>query len=286
MSGRRSRPTPVSATTEQEAALYDSVVVPRYSSLFAQMLLQQIPDNARATVLDIGCGTGHPTFEVLRRLDDGGRVVGIDRDNALLDIARRKALDLAGKRLFFKVGLAEELEFGDQVFDIVIGNLVMPQLDSPADALAEMKRVLVPSGQLLLTRATEGTFEEVLDMLREVALREDLPSVEQRVEQVAARYPSATAFANQVRAAGFADVEVTEETFRLPFRTAREIFEHPLIGFVGMSEWRWIAGLDDGGRRVIEDVAKSLDTYFAGGPLSLTVRGCLVSARSPRALGG
>ena len=286
MSGRRSRPTPVSATTEQEAALYDSVVVPRYSSLFAQMLLSRIPEDARATVLDVGCGTGHPTFEVLRKLDDGGRVVAIDRDSALLDIARRKALDLAGKRLFFKVGLAEQLEFGDQVFDIVVGNLVMPQLDAPADALAEMKRVLVPSGQLLLTRATEGTFEEVLDMLREIALREDLPSVEQRIEQVVQRYPSAQAFANQVRAAGFADVEVAEEVFRLPFRSAREIFDDPLIGFVGMPEWRWIAGLDDTGRRVVADVARSLDTYFAGGPLSLTVHGCLVSARAPRALSG
>lgn len=282
MSGRRSRPTPATTTTDREAATYDAVVVPRYSSLFAQMLLEAIPEGARATVLDVGCGTGHPTFEILRRLADTGRVVAIDRDPALLDIARRKALDLAGKRLFFKVGWAESLEFGDQVFDIVVGNLVLPQLEHQADALGEMKRVLVPEGQLLLTRALEGTFEEILDMFREIALRGDLAQVQQRTETVAARYPSAQAFANQVRAAGFVDVEIVEEIYRLPFRSAREIFSDPLVGFVGLHEWRWIAGLDDAGRHALDEVERSLDVYFAGGPMSLTVHAGMVRARAPK----
>jgi len=281
MSGRRSRPTPVTATTEQEAGLYDTVVVPRYSSLFAQMILREIPEGAHATVLDVGCGTGHPTFEVLRKLEPGGRVVAIDRDMALVELARRKALDLAGKRLFFKVGWAEDLEFGDGVFDIVVGNLVASQFEMPGDALAEMKRVLVPGGKLLLTRALDDTFEEILDTFREVSLRLDLPAVQQRADAVATRYPSAQAFANQVRAAGFESVEVEEDLFRLPFRSAREIFDDPLLRFVGLAEWRWVAGLDRAGTDVIEEVERSLDVYFAGGPLSLTVHAGLIKATAP-----
>ncbi len=279
MSARRSRPTPVPATTEQEAALYDAVVVPRYSSLFAQMILREVPEGVRATILDVGCGTGHPSFELLRRLDESGRVVAIDLDPALIELARRRALDLAGKRLFFKVGDAEDLEFGDQVFDMVVGNLVLGHLERPGDALSEMRRVLVPRGTVLLTRALAGTFEEVLDMFREVALREDLPAVRQRADAVAARQATAQAFANQVRAAGFSDVDVEEDTFRLPFRSAKEVFGDPLLRFVGLPEWRWIAGLDATGAHVLEDVERSLEVYFAGGPLSLTVRAGRVKAR-------
>lgn len=282
MTGRRSRPTPSPATTEQEAALYDSVVVPRYSSLFAQMILREVPEGARATVLDVRCGTGHPAFELLRRLDESGRVVAIDPHPAFVELARRRALDLAGKRIFFKAGSAETLEFGDQVFDLVVGNLVMGHIEQPADALAEMQRVLVPGGTLLLTRPLAGTFEEVLDMFREVALREDLPAVQQRADAVAGRYPTGQRLANQIRTAGFADVRVDEDTFRLPFRSARDIFSDPLLRFVGLPEWRWIAGMDAGGTRVLEEVERCLDVYFAGGPLSLTVHAGLVRATRPQ----
>lgn len=281
MSGRRSRPTPLSSTTDQEAALYEAVVVPRYSSLFAQMILRQIPEGTRSTILDVGCGTGHPAFEMLRRLDDAGRVVAIDPDAALVELARRRALDLVGKRLFFKVGTAEALEFGDQVFDFVVGNLVMSHLEHPADALAEMRRVLVPGGRLLLTRALAGTFEEILDIFREVSLREDLPAVQQRADAIAASYPASHVLGNQVRAAGFEAVDVEEDTFRLPFRSAKEIFGDPLVRFVGMPEWRWIAGLDAPGAQLLKEVERSLDVYFAGGPLSLTVRAGLVTAKVP-----
>lgn len=278
----RHTPRPTPSTTEQEAALYDAVVVPRYSALFTRMLLREIPQGARATVLDVGCGTGHPAFELLRRLDTGARVIAIDRDPALVDLARRRALDLEGKRIFFKAAPAEEMQFGDQVFDVVVGNLVIAQIDQQAEALAEMRRVLVPGGRLLLTRAMAGTFTEVLDMFHEVALREDLPQVQQRVDTVAARYPTDAVFASAARAAGFEDVEVRQEVFRLPFRSAREIFTDPLVRFVGLPEWRWIAGMDQDGARVLEEVERSLEIYFAGGPLSLTVHAGLLEARAPK----
>lgn len=278
----RHTPRPTPTTTEQEAALYDAVVVPRYSSLFTQMVLREIPDRTRATVLDVGCGTGHPAFELLRRLDDHGRVIAIDRDPGLVELARRRALDLEGKRIFFKAEPAEAMQFGDQVFDIVVGNLVIGQIEQQSEALAEMRRVLVPGGRLLLTRPLEGTFGEVLDMFTEVSLREDLPAVQQRTDAVTARYPTASAFANLARAAGFDDVQVEQESFRLPFRSASEVFSDPLVRFIGLPEWRWIAGMDQDGARVLEEVERSLDVYFAGGPLSLTVHAGLLRARAPK----
>src|SRR5262249_45002960 len=147
-------------------------VVPRYSAVFAQMILDATPRGARLRVLDVGCGSGVPSLPLLGRLEAQSRVVAIDREQALIDIARRRALGDDGRRIFFKCEAAAPLRFGDEVFDLVVANLVLGSLDH-GTALAEMKRVLAPGGRILLTQALAGSFEEVLDMLREVALRTD-----------------------------------------------------------------------------------------------------------------
>jgi ubiquinone/menaquinone biosynthesis C-methylase UbiE len=42
------------------------------------------------SVLDVGCGTGAITAGIARAVAPAGRVVGMDRDESLLDIARRE----------------------------------------------------------------------------------------------------------------------------------------------------------------------------------------------------
>lgn len=274
----RSGPT----TTPQEAALYDSVVVPRWSSLFGRSIIARIPARERAQVLDVGCGTGHPAFEVMRRLGEGGRVIAIDRDPALVDLARRRALDDAGKRIFFKVEPLELLSFGDEVFDLAVGNLVFGSVEDEGAALSEIRRVLAPGGRLLLTRPLAGTFEEVLDMFREVAVRRDHAALARRIEQLAPRAPSASAWRAQLAGAGFEDVQVEVEELRLPFRNARELFADPMIRIVAMPEWRWLCGMQAGDEAMLDEAEKALDTYFAGGPLSLTVQAGIAEARKPR----
>lgn len=280
--GRTSRPG-AQSSTPQEAAFYDSVVVPRYSALFSRPLLDAIPQGTRGQVLDLGCGTGHPAIEVLRRMTDHGRVIAIDRDSGLVDLARRRALEAHGKRIFFKVEPAHELSFGDEVFDIVVGNLVLGAIDTelswvgtgapPGEraVLGEVRRVLAPGGRALLSRPLAGTFEEVIDMLREVALRRDLVGAGKRVELLAARYPTREAWAEQLTQAGFAPVEVQAHEHKLAFRSARDLFADPLVRAIAVSEWRWVAGLEPGSETVLEDCEHALETYFAGGPISLTV---------------
>jgi len=280
--GRVSRPG-VQASTPQEAAFYDSVVVPRYSTLFSRPLLDAIPQGTRGQVLDLGCGTGHPAIDVLRRMTDHGRVIAVDRDSGLVDLARRRALEAHGKRIFFKVEPAGELSFGDEVFDIVVGNLVLGALDGelswagsgapPGEraVLGEIRRVLAPGGRALLSRPLAGTFEEVLDMLREVALRRDILPAQKRVELLAARYPTREAWAEQLRLAGFAPVSVDVHEHKLAFKSARELFADSLVRAIALSEWRWVAGLETGSETVLEECERALDTYFAGGPVSLTV---------------
>ncbi|MFO0685454.1 MAG: methyltransferase domain-containing protein [Sandaracinus sp.] len=281
-SGRISRPA-VHTSTPQEASLYDSVVVPRYSALFSRALLDAIAPGTRGQVLDVGCGTGHPALDVLRRLTGQGRVIAVDRDSGLLDLARRRAIEQHGKRIFFKVETASELSFGDEVFDLVVGNLVFGALDGdfswagggtpPGEraVLGEIRRVLVPGGRALLSRPLAGTFEEAIDMLREVALRRDLTVVGRRAELLASRHPTAETWREQLQQAGFSPVEVSSEEHKLAFKSARDLFADPLVRAIALSEWRWVAGLEPGHETILDECERALETYFAGGPVSLTV---------------
>ncbi len=271
------RPARRRRSSEQDARLVDAVVVPRYGAHFARLLLAEVPRDAR-NVLDVECGTGHLSFHVLARLGSGGRVVAVDRDQGLVDLARRRGWEEIGRRLFFKAEDPRALSFGEGVFDAAVSNLLNLEAPDPARMLAEVRRVLVVGGPFLLTTPLRGTFVEALDMLRERAVAEEDEALAARVEREAEREPTPDELARMLDDAGFSRVEVREESFRLSFRNASELFADRLVRLVGVPRWRQIAGEEDAEARLAA-MQRSLDVYHGGGPLSLTVRGACVVAR-------
>ena len=155
---------------------------------------------------------------------------------------------------------------------------IVGSLDAHA-ALSEMRRVLVPSGRLLLTQAMSGSFEEAFDVLREIAAKNDNAQIAERIETAASRYPTRSELARLAESTGFQDVRLRQESFRLSFRSPRELFVDPLMRLIGIPEWRWIAGFEPGGEKILDQMERTFETYFGGGPLSLTVNAGLIAAR-------
>ena len=90
---------------EKLARIYDDEIAPVWGTRFGKMLLRNLAVPERGQVLDISCGTGYPTIEILRRMSDGSRLIAIDASSAMLDVARRKIADLGplGKKgVFFR----------------------------------------------------------------------------------------------------------------------------------------------------------------------------------------
>src|SRR5262245_40658253 len=77
------------------ARIYDQEILPIWSQRFGRMMLRDLALPTRAMVLDVACGTGYPSLEVLRRMDGDGRVIAIDPSGPLLDVARQKAGELS-----------------------------------------------------------------------------------------------------------------------------------------------------------------------------------------------
>ncbi len=101
-------------------------------------------------VLDVGCGTGSLTLAAKARAGPAGEVHGVDAAPEMIDVARRKVAK-AGVDVAFEVGLAEDLPYPEDHFDVVLSSLVLHHLpdDLKRKGFAEIRRVLKPGGRFL-----------------------------------------------------------------------------------------------------------------------------------------
>jgi ubiquinone/menaquinone biosynthesis C-methylase UbiE len=93
-------------------------------------------------VLEIGCGTGVFTEKVAAT---GAEITALDISPELLDKARAR---INSDRVHFCLGNAEQMDFGAETFDVVIGSSVLHHLRLPL-ILPELMRVLKKGGRLV-----------------------------------------------------------------------------------------------------------------------------------------
>ena len=113
-------------------------------------------ERARGRVLEVAIGTGlnlpHYPADVA--------ITGVELSPAMLAIARQRAAAL-GRDADLRDGDAERLPFDGASFDTVVCALSLCTIPSPAAALSEMLRVLVPGGRLLLLDHIGSTWPPV-----------------------------------------------------------------------------------------------------------------------------
>lgn len=111
-------------------------------------------------VLDIGCGAGYSTSLIAA---SGATVVGVDAAHGMVDHA-------AGifNGIDFRVGGIEELEFGDDEFDVVFAANSVQYAADLGVALGELSRVCKPDGSIvagLFGPPDTVSYKPVLDAL-------------------------------------------------------------------------------------------------------------------------
>jgi SAM-dependent methyltransferase len=98
-------------------------------------------------VLDVGCGPGAITRGIAEAVAPGGRVVGVDLNERLLEEARRTSANVPG--LTFEVYDVYALPYREE-FDIVTASRVLQWLARPLDALRMMVRAVKPGGRVVV----------------------------------------------------------------------------------------------------------------------------------------
>ena len=106
-------------------------------------LLDEVKVSAGDRVLDVGTGPGPVAAAVAER---GAKPIGLDFSETMLTEARRGHPDIE-----FRAGSGEALPFGDNAFDVVVGNFVLHHSGAPDKVMTEACRVLRPRGRMGFT---------------------------------------------------------------------------------------------------------------------------------------
>jgi SAM-dependent methyltransferase len=112
----------------------------RYSSSLAPQLADLAGVEAGQRVIDVGCGPGALTAELVRRLGaDAVAAADPSEQFAAAAAARHPGVDV-------QRAAAEHLPFADAAFDAALAQLVVHFMESPVHGLAEMARVTRDGG--------------------------------------------------------------------------------------------------------------------------------------------
>ncbi len=109
--------------------------------------------------LDLGCGTGRS----LPLYPAGRRPIGLDPEICLLLRARKR-----GASVPLVLGRAEALPFASSAFETVAVSLVFCSVADPPKGLAEIRRVLTPTGALRMMEHVrpEGVSGRLADFIQ------------------------------------------------------------------------------------------------------------------------
>ncbi|MGA2477262.1 MAG: class I SAM-dependent methyltransferase [Spirochaetia bacterium] len=115
---------------------YPTIVAEALSSPFAAML-------------DIGCGTG-ALLQMIQEKRKDARLFGVDLSEQMIQVAKAKL----GEKADLRVSDSEKLPFSNEAFDLVMCTFSFHHYPNPGAVLLEVRRVLAPSGRLILADPT------------------------------------------------------------------------------------------------------------------------------------
>lgn len=116
-------------------------------------------------VLDLGSGSGSDLFYAALQVAPGGRAVGIDMTDEMLEKGKKSVAATGLSHVEFVKGFIEALPFADDQFDAVISNGVINLTPAKPEVFAGIKRVLKPAGRLMFSDIVTGV--ELPESVRE-----------------------------------------------------------------------------------------------------------------------
>ena len=121
-------------------------------------LLALLPPGLR--IADLGCGTGG-MLPVLAPV--AGRLIGVDREEAMLDVARERVAGLDNVTLL--AGMLDALPLAAGAVDLALCALVLHHVRELAPVFREVARVLAPGGRVVLLDMVEHDREDYRDTM-------------------------------------------------------------------------------------------------------------------------
>ena len=114
---------------------------------FMHRMLEEVGMSNGMNVLDLGCGPGDVSLLAAELVGKTGRVLGIDTNPAVLQLAQARAHEAGFEHVSFQASDVRHLEL-DQKYDAIVGRLILMYLPERAEILHRLAQHLRPGGIL------------------------------------------------------------------------------------------------------------------------------------------
>ncbi|MGF1790476.1 malonyl-ACP O-methyltransferase BioC [Photobacterium profundum] len=134
-----------------------------FQRIVGHQLLERLPAviQAGTRVLDLGCGTGYFSEQLMQR---GYDVLAADLSIEMLVQAKSRC----GNSVTYLEADAENLPIKDNQFDVAFSSLALQWCDDLSVPLKELRRVVKPGGKIMFTTLVEGSLFELSQAWQEV----------------------------------------------------------------------------------------------------------------------
>jgi ubiquinone/menaquinone biosynthesis C-methylase UbiE len=144
---------PESKLDTSAAEAYEAVLVPPVFRPWADLMVREAGVSEGARALDVACGTGIVARCAARLCGARGQSTGIDIEPAMIEVARAISIR-EGQHVEYHCAPATDLPFEPAAFDAAFCLQGLQYFADKAQALAELHRVMRPSGTLVLATWT------------------------------------------------------------------------------------------------------------------------------------
>ena len=145
-------PEPEVIDRKEEIAAYISSTTQSYLERIDQTFVEQALSLGilEGNALDVGTGSGQIPIDLATKAP-GLYLIGVDLSSSMIARAKKSA-EQAGlaNKIYFQLGDAKCLPFGDHSFDMVLCNSLLHHTADPLETLNELSRVCMPQGAILL----------------------------------------------------------------------------------------------------------------------------------------
>lgn len=123
----------------------------KFTDLYISLsiLVKKHIESSNPTILDLGCGPGLLSAEILKQIPDA-IVIGIDPLKKMLTLAKENTKTSAVQIFEPILGVSEKIPLKENSINIIVSRFSLPYWEHPKKSFSEMNRVLKPKGKIIL----------------------------------------------------------------------------------------------------------------------------------------
>lgn len=258
------------AKTEKELAfLRELTINDEWTARFTELADKNLDLSKADNILYLNAGTGNHALAIREKSSDDTAVFAVSDTDAMLTIARDKAIAI-GSDVDFST-----IEFDEDSFDAVIADGSLCMEDEFADLVEEATNAAKNNGQVGVMFVSAASFGEVFSLLWEVLIDEDLGGDGTAAERMITSFPTLSRAEEIAEKAGLVNVETFISIEAFEYENGKEFVDAPLISDVLLPSW--LNELDDDEiDRVKEKLAELIDEEDGSLAFRMTLKATLL----------